>query len=143
MSPLSSSMAYATPSARSNSEAIEPRTGCAEGFRAGDRLCVYLSNCVEMIDLYLACVKVGVIFVPINILYRGREIAHILSDAEPSGVISDAAIECDRDPVWTRADLAEGVRGPSADRPRCGIDGDSPAGIIYTSGTTGARKAPS
>ena len=28
-----------------------------------------------MIDLYLACVKLGVIFVPINILYRDREIA--------------------------------------------------------------------
>ena len=36
-----------------------------------------------MIDLYLACVKLGVIFVPINILYRDREIAHILHDAEP------------------------------------------------------------
>ena len=31
-----------------------------------------------MIDLYLACVKLGVIFVPINILYREREITHIL-----------------------------------------------------------------
>ena len=37
-----------------------------------------------MIDLYLACVKLGVIFVPINILYRDREIAHILHDAEPA-----------------------------------------------------------
>ena len=42
------------------------------GLRAGDRLAVYLANSVEMIDLYLACVKLGVIFVPINILYRGR-----------------------------------------------------------------------
>ena len=47
------------------------------GFRAGDRLCVHLPNCVEMIDLYLACVKLGILFVPINILYREREIAHI------------------------------------------------------------------
>ena len=31
-----------------------------------------------MIDLYLACVKLGVIFVPINILYKEREIAHIV-----------------------------------------------------------------
>ena len=53
------------------------------GLKTGDRLCVYLANCVEMIDLYLACVKLGVIFVPINILYREREIAHILRDAEP------------------------------------------------------------
>jgi acyl-CoA synthetase (AMP-forming)/AMP-acid ligase II len=45
--------------------------------------CVYLGNCVEMIDVYLACIKSGIIFVPINILYRDREISHILRDAEP------------------------------------------------------------
>jgi malonyl-CoA/methylmalonyl-CoA synthetase len=33
------------------------------GFDAGDRLCVYLPNCVEMIDIYLACVKSGIVFV--------------------------------------------------------------------------------
>ena len=63
----------------------------ARGLRAGDRLCVYLANCVEMIDLYLACVKLGVIFVPINILYRDREMAHILGDAEPAAVIAEPA----------------------------------------------------
>src|SRR3954449_7706170 len=62
------------------------------GFGVGDRLCVYLPNCVEMIDLYLACVKCGIIFVPINILYRDREISHILRDAEPRGVVSDTPI---------------------------------------------------
>ncbi len=56
----------------------------ARGFRKGDRLCVYLLNSVEMIDIYLACVKLGVIFVPINILYRDREISHILADARTS-----------------------------------------------------------
>ena len=56
-------------------------------FKAGDRLCVYLANCVEMVDLYLACVKLGIVFVPINILYRDREIAHIVSDAEPVAVL--------------------------------------------------------
>ena len=42
-----------------------------------------------MIDLYLACVKLGVIFVPINILYRDREISHILSDAEPKLLVTE------------------------------------------------------
>ena len=40
----------------------------ARGVTAGDRLCVYLPNSVEMVDLFLACVKLGAIFVPINIL---------------------------------------------------------------------------
>src|SRR5262245_39738152 len=55
----------------------------ARGLTRGDRLCVYLANCVEFIDLYIACLRLGVIFVPINILYRERETSHILSDAEP------------------------------------------------------------
>src|SRR5439155_26488962 len=59
----------------------------ARGFAQGDRLCCYLPNCVEMIDLYLACLKVGIIFVPINILYKEREVAHILGDAEPKAVV--------------------------------------------------------
>jgi malonyl-CoA/methylmalonyl-CoA synthetase len=109
------------------------------GFQTGDRLCVYLSNSVEMIDLYLACVKTGVIFVPINILYRDRETSHILSDAEPRAVVSDSAIESTV-PVWSRAELNHAAAGCPAERPRITLDGDSPAGIIYTSGTTGTSK---
>lgn len=111
----------------------------AQGFNTGDRLCVYLANCVEMIDIYLACVKTGVIFVPINILYREREIAHILPDAEPRAIVSDEPLSASI-PTWTPADLQEAmVRGPAM-RPSVQLDGDSPAGIIYTSGTTGTSK---
>ncbi len=100
---------------------------------------MYLANCVEMIDLYLACVKLGVIFVPINILYREREIAHILSDAEPRGVIADSEIESNV-PVWSRGVLNAGASMCATDRPIVDLDGDSAAGIIYTSGTTGVSK---
>jgi len=102
----------------------------ARGLKTGDRLCVYLANCIEMIDLYLACVKLGVIFVPINILYRDREIAHIVNDAEPVTVI--AAPDLD--------DLAREAATLPDERPKVTLDGDTPAGIIYTSGTTGASK---
>lgn len=111
----------------------------SRGLGIGDRLCVYLANCVEMIDIYIACVKLGVIFVPINILYRGREIAHILGDAEPKAVIADTAIEAAA-PVWTRGDVFAGAGGMDATRLRVTLHGDSPAGIIYTSGTTGVSK---
>lgn len=111
----------------------------AEGFRPGDRLCIYLANCVEMIDVYLACVKTGVIFVPVNILYRDREISHILRDAEPRALIADERLAVPV-PVWTRADLRDRMDRSSAIRPPVRLDGDSPAGIIYTSGTTGTSK---
>jgi len=100
------------------------------GFKTGDRLCVYLANCVEIIDLYLACVRLGVIFVPVNILYRDREIAHIVGDAEPAAFLTAAEL-----PALT----AEAAALP-ADRPDLALDGETPAGIIYTSGTTGASK---
>jgi len=102
----------------------------ARGYAKGDRLCVYLPNRVEMIDLFLACVKLGVIFVPINILYRDREIAHITNDAEPRAVVREEDLP----------DLAREAAGQSAERPSAPLDGDTPAAIIYTSGTTGASK---
>src|SRR5204863_2592794 len=97
----------------------------ARGFAKGDRLCVYLGNRIELIDIYLACVKLGVIFVPINILYRDREIAHITNDAEPKLTITEAGL-----PLTNDRD----------DRLITDLDGDTPAAIIYTSGTTGASK---
>jgi malonyl-CoA/methylmalonyl-CoA synthetase len=112
------------------------------GLKTGDRLCVYLANCVEMIDLYLACVKLGVIFVPINILYRDRERAHILHDADPAAVVTNAAAEpfASPVPIWTPAELTAQSAAMPAGRPEIPLDGDTPAGIIYTSGTTGASK---
>jgi malonyl-CoA/methylmalonyl-CoA synthetase len=97
------------------------------GLSTGDRVCVYLANRIEMIDLFIACVKLGVIFVPVNILYREREISHIVADAEPKFMI-------------TEADLAE---LSSETREATGLphlDGDTPAALVYTSGTTGASK---
>src|SRR6266404_7521656 len=76
---------FAEVDARSNRMA---RALFARGLAKGDRVCVYLANSIEMIDLYLACVKVGLIFVPVNILYRDREMSHILSDAEPKLLIT-------------------------------------------------------
>ncbi|HJQ38978.1 MAG TPA: AMP-binding protein [Thermoanaerobaculia bacterium] len=96
----------------------------ARGFEKGDRLCVYLANRIELIDLFLACVKLGVIFVPINILYREREIAHITKDAEPRLLITAGGLFSSDDET----------------RPHAELDGETPAAIIYTSGTTGASK---
>jgi malonyl-CoA/methylmalonyl-CoA synthetase len=95
------------------------------GFVKGDRLCVHLGNRIELIDLYLACVKLGVIFVPINVLYRERELAHIQQDAEPRELISETNLPQPAD---------------DDTRPQTQLDGDDPAAIIYTSGTTGASK---
>jgi malonyl-CoA/methylmalonyl-CoA synthetase len=103
----------------------------ARGFTKGDRLCVGLPNCVEFIELFLACVKLGVIFVPINILYRDREIEHIVRDAEPKAVMGSGELP----------ELIRTAASHDGDaRARAAVDGDAPAAIVYTSGTTGASK---
>ena len=102
----------------------------SRGFQPGDRLAVQLANCVEMIDLFLACVRLGVLFVPVNVLDREREAAHILGDAAPRLFV-------------TRESLAELTAEAAAAGEDCAaarLDGNSPAALVYTSGTTGASK---
>lgn len=98
------------------------------GFEAGDRLAVQLTNSIELIDVFLACVRLGVIFVPVNVLYKEREVTHILADAEPRLFVTAANLR----------DLMTDVEGPPPHLPA--LAGDSPAALVYTSGTTGTSK---
>lgn len=115
----------------------------ARGLRRGDRLCVHLANRVEFIDLFLACIRLGVVMVPMNVLYRERELRHIVTDSEPAAIV--AARDTDvvyppGTPVWFVDTLAECAAAREAQRPQVAVDGDDAALIVYTSGTTGAAK---
>ena len=115
----------------------------AEGVLAGDRVAVHLANRLEFLDLFLACLRMGAIFVPINILYREREIGHIVADANPSVIVA-ATATAPLFPAGSRVldvdDLARSAESQPASAVQRAIDGDAPAGIIYTSGTTGRSK---
>lgn len=106
---------------------------------SGDRLCVYLENCVEMIDLYLACAKTGIIFVPVNILYKEREITHILNDADPKLLIADLEVPGGFSALQL-VDLIQELKNHNDTAVEIRTTGDSPAALVYTSGTTGASK---
>src|SRR5262245_57479627 len=84
-----SSLTFGELDARSNRVA---RLLIARDLKRGDRLCFFMPNRVEFIDLFLACVKTGVIVVPINALYREREIGHIVADAEPKAVLTTSEL---------------------------------------------------
>ncbi len=60
----------------------------ARGLATGDRLALQIPNRLEYIDLFLAATRLGVVLVPINVLYREREIGHILRDAAPKALVS-------------------------------------------------------
>lgn len=113
--------------ARSNRMAHALR---AKGLAQGDRLCVYLANRIEFLDLFLACVKLGVIFVPVNILYRDREISHILNDAAPKLFVTEAELPGLLALAASQLDELEALP----------LEGDAPAALVYTSGTTGVSK---
>ena len=115
----------------------------ARGLVRGERLCVHLPNGIEFIDLYLACVRLGVIFVPMNVLYRERELKHIVSDSAPRAVVVDPASDAtySSDAVlWSVDELCAAAARRDAVPLTIAVDGDDPALIIYTSGTTGTAK---
>jgi malonyl-CoA/methylmalonyl-CoA synthetase len=112
----------------------------ARGLKHGDRLALYLPNRPEYIVLVLACLEVGVIVVPINILYKERDAGHILRDSQPRAVVVEDTAPASGIDTWPLdALMSEG--GTSDDRPAAErISDDTPAALIYTSGTTGAAK---
>jgi len=115
----------------------------ARGTKAGDRVAFFLQNRVEVIDLWLAGAKLGLIIVPINVLYRERELTHILRDAEPTAVVTsrDLAPLIPTDVVvWDVDALVAEAAAQPATRIAVPADADTPMALIYTSGTTGASK---
>ena len=55
----------------------------AQGVQAGDRVAVQVEKSVEAIALYLATIRVGAVFLPLNSAYTRAEVGYFLGDAEP------------------------------------------------------------
>jgi malonyl-CoA/methylmalonyl-CoA synthetase len=111
--------------------------------KPGDRVAVHLSNRIEFIELFIACVQSGLVLVPINVLYKEREIAHIVDDAEPGVVVTTAAgapLFASTVSLLDIDQLVRDTKEADALDVRPAIDGDAPAAIVYTSGTTGRSK---
>ncbi|MCQ8831628.1 AMP-binding protein [Streptomyces malaysiensis] len=57
------------------------------GFRPGDRLAIMLQNTPHFVIALLGAWKAGGTVVPVNPMYKGAELAHILGDAEVSALV--------------------------------------------------------
>src|SRR5690606_37362179 len=105
-------------------------------------------NSPTLVLIYLAAVKVGFVFTPINILYRRDEIAHILSDAAPKVVFADpeseemvaAAIADNKPQLHLTSELAEAITTTARPQSLPAPADDDIASLVYTSGTTGRPK---
>jgi malonyl-CoA/methylmalonyl-CoA synthetase len=63
----------------------------ARGVERGDRVALFLSSRPETAVAFLGVMRLGAVAVPINLAYRRREIAHILGDARPQLLLTEAA----------------------------------------------------
>lgn len=116
----------------------------ALGLKRGDRLLVQVEKCEAVLSLYLACLRAGVVFLPVNPGYTVAETAHFLTDAEPTLAVTDP------DRVKGLQDLGARMielpallvhaEGQGADHVDPSHEPDDLAAILYTSGTTGRSK---
>jgi malonyl-CoA/methylmalonyl-CoA synthetase len=123
----------------------------AAGVGPGDRVAVQVEKSIANLVLYLATVRAGAVFLPLNTGYTIPELAYFLGDAEPSLVVCDPAV---RQQVHTIAGAARvetldaDGRGSFSALAARGAETfatvergpDDLAAICYTSGTTGRSK---
>ena len=125
----------------------------ASGVKPGDRVAAQVEKSPEALFLFLACLRAGAAYLPLNTAYTEAELEYFLRDAEPSVFVcrpgmSEAASLCERSgapalfTLGTEDDgtlpaLAGGQRDVFEDVPRSAGD---LAAILYTSGTTGRSK---
>ena len=56
----------------------------AAGLRPGDRVMAQVEKSIPNALLYLACLKIGAVFNPLNTAYTAAELEYFLGDAEPT-----------------------------------------------------------
>lgn len=126
----------------------------ALGLEKGARIAVQVEKSVEAMMLYLATLRAGYVFLPLNTAYRGAEIEYFIGNAEPAVVVCSSANVSWVDPiasaagtrhVFTLDDNRSGtlleVAASCSDRHDVALKSeDDLAAIIYTSGTTGRSK---
>lgn len=107
---------------------------CHRGVVAGDRVVVQVEKSMGAVALYLACLRSGAIFVPLNTAYTAAEVDYFIKDAEPRLFVSPPDMAGPDAPLWAEAFATEPDNGIAA------CANDDIAAIIYTSGTTGRSK---
>ena len=119
------------------------------GVATGDRVLVQIEKSAEAVGLYLACLRMGAVYVPINTAYTEPEVDYFLRDAQPAVFVCPPARATPRLPrsvvVLTLDDAGGGsLLEAIADCPPTAEIVDRShrdlAAIVYTSGTTGRSK---
>ncbi len=121
------------------------------GVRVGDRVVAQVDKTPEALALYLACLRAGAVYLPLDMAFTANELAYFVADAEPklivctpavreaaTAIAAGAAVETlDRSGKGSLMEWATGAPGAFAIAER---GDDDLAALLYTSGTTGRSK---
>lgn len=123
------------------------------GLKPGDRVAVQVHKSPEALMVYLACVRAGLIYIPLNTGYQLPELQYFFGDARPSLIIGDPnsaqALQQLANEVGSQFEtMSADGRGSLMDSADlCSVNFDSIScaesdlvAILYTSGTTGQPK---
>jgi malonyl-CoA/methylmalonyl-CoA synthetase len=120
----------------------------------GARIAVQVEKSVEAMVLYLATLRAGYVFLPLNTAYQSAEIEYFITNAEPAvvvcssknfGWVSKIAFKSGTQNVFTLDDDRTGSllqrAATCSDQHSCVVSThEDLAAILYTSGTTGRSK---
>ena len=127
----------------------------AQGLEPGDRVAVQVEKSPEALILYLACLRAGAVYLPLNTAYTLSELKYFIGDAEPKIFVVTPEKASLVTPMTSRLGVAatetlgtDGASGSLMERAGgaqavfSDIDAspDDLAAILYTSGTTGRSK---
>ncbi|KQO83339.1 malonyl-CoA synthase [Rhizobium sp. Leaf262] len=123
------------------------------GIQPGDRVAVQVEKSAEALVLYLACVRSGAVYLPLNTAYTLAELDYFIGDAQPRLVVVSTSVRdnvktvaaphgaivetLDADGNGSLMTLAGNEQADFVDAARAS---DDLAAILYTSGTTGRSK---
>jgi malonyl-CoA/methylmalonyl-CoA synthetase len=124
------------------------------GVKPGDRVLVQAEKSLPNVFLYLATLKVGAVFNPLNTAYTAAELEYFIGDAQPSVIVvapervADIKRAAKANKVRSVLTMAADGSGTFAQlaakqkphRPTAARNADDLASLIYTSGTTGRSK---
>lgn len=115
----------------------------AQGVDAGDRVVAQVAKSKQNLALYLAVLRIGAIYVPLNTAYTVEELNYFIGDAEPKLFVGEVgrsdvtSLTLDATGAGSFDDLVASAESCEAVEAR---DDADLAAILYTSGTTGRSK---
>lgn len=132
----------------------------ATGLRKGDKLAVLLENCIEIVEVYLAAAKTGLVVVPVNFRLVASEIEYILNHSDSKGLIvheefipaietvkpklknieKDKYFVVGKNSYYGYLNYEELLKKSPDKKPEVEVSSKDPWILLYTSGTTGVPK---